>query len=205
MGLLYTTLMIKTVIFDVGGVLHWHDGNKILDDISAYFDVPRQLVAQHWANLIPLLGSGQIDEATFWKHFQQAIGTHKPLPPDSLLTRGLRDSFKKNTEIFEYIKDLKRSGIKTAILSNSIEAHADFLRSQGLYDDFDPVLLSYQIGMRKPGVQIFRYALEQLGITASETILIDDDPKNIEAAESLEIRSILYTNVASLKSQLSHI
>ena len=59
------------------------------------------------------------------------------------------------------------------------------------FDDlFDKVYYSHQIGMRKPDLQIFNYVLSDQNIQASETVFIDDNVDNIEAAQRLGIHTI---------------
>jgi putative hydrolase of the HAD superfamily len=47
---------------------------------------------------------------------------------------------------------------------------------------FEKVYLSFEIGMRKPDAEFYNYVLNDAAININETILIDDNPKNVEGA-----------------------
>ena len=49
------------------------------------------------------------------------------------------------------------------------------------------------MGIVKPDPAIYAHALKDLGITASEAIFVDDRQINIDAGESVGIKSILFT------------
>ena len=62
------------------------------------------------------------------------------------------------------------------------------------YTKFDKVMVSYEMGMRKPNPAIFHLALKKLRITPSEAIFIDNQDWNIDAAKKLKIKTVLYKN-----------
>ena len=65
------------------------------------------------------------------------------------------------------------------------------LRNTGIYDYFDNLTLSYEIGVSKPSSKIFEYALEAMNLPAVETVFIDDHEKNLNGAATKGIQSIL--------------
>ena len=98
---------------------------------------------------------------------------------------------------------LKRRGILTAILSNmgdnvlaNIEREFDWLPR------FDALVWSYQLGMAKPAPAIYLHVLKELGTRPDETLFLDDKLVNIEAAEALGIKSILFSTVEKLREDL---
>jgi len=71
------------------------------------------------------------------------------------------------------------AGVRTALLSNSWGI--DYDRSAWL-DMFDVVVISGEVGMRKPEREIFELTLHRLGLPAPECVFIDDMPHNVAAA-----------------------
>lgn len=63
-------------------------------------------------------------------------------------------------------------------------------RKQGLTIDayFDRLFLSYEMGLVKPGAEIFRRMIESSGIVPSQTLFIDDSQANVDTGEGLRIR-----------------
>jgi putative hydrolase of the HAD superfamily len=57
------------------------------------------------------------------------------------------------------------------------------------------VVVSYQIGLRKPDPAAFRLALERLGARADETFFADDSRANVEGAASIGITAHLFDYV----------
>lgn len=54
---------------------------------------------------------------------------------------------------------------------------------------FEKLYLSYEIGLSKPGREIYEYVLNDAGLVAEETLLIDDGPANCETAKKLNIKT----------------
>ena len=50
------------------------------------------------------------------------------------------------------------------------------LRSCGLQDSFDTIILSEDAGYNKPDVRFFEYALRQTGAPLATTLMIGDNP-----------------------------
>ena len=45
---------------------------------------------------------------------------------------------------------------------------------------FDAIVISGEVGMRKPEPEIFAHALELLGVAADETVFVDDLRVNVD-------------------------
>ena len=102
-----------------------------------------------------------------------------------------------------WLQQLKRAGLRTAILSNmgdtvlqAMERECDWLAR------FDVLVWSYQLQMAKPDAAIYRYALEKLGTRPEETLFIDDRQENVEAAAALGMKAMIFTTVENLRSDL---
>lgn len=72
--------------------------------------------------------------------------------------------------------ELRRSGCKIGLVSNTetiVTSHD--LRSLGIHEAFDAVILSSQIGSKKPDQRIFAKALNELRATPNRGVFIGDD------------------------------
>jgi putative hydrolase of the HAD superfamily len=96
--------------------------------------------------------------------------------------------------MYDTIRTLRAAGFSTALLSNSWGCdeypRADF---PGL---FDTVVLSGEVGMRKPEKEIFLHAAETLGLAPAECVLIDDMEPNVAAAQACGMTGVLHTETA---------
>ena len=66
----------------------------------------------------------------------------------------LTETIVPHADVIALVSNLRKLGLKLAILSNTIEPHAKALRALGLYDGFDKVFLSHEVGMHKPDADI---------------------------------------------------
>lgn len=67
---------------------------------------------------------------------------------------------------------------------------------------FEGILVSGDEGMRKPHREIYELMLSRYSITPNEAVFIDDSLKNVEGCEAVGIKGIYFTNAASLKADL---
>ncbi len=184
---------IEAIVFDVGGVLH--ESNAALDDdLFNELGINADTLKNIRANEMVLLGSGEIDEQEFWRRVHNNYGIRPVSHEENMLGRAFSEAIKPHTPILELAKELGENGIKLAILSNTIEPHAKALREAGIYDGFDYVLLSHELGMRKPDQAIYERTLETLQVEPQATIFVDDDPANVDAAEMLGMNGVVYTD-----------
>jgi len=195
---------IKAVIFDAGGVLH-ESNSAVSDDLVNELSLEQKTLDDIWHNQIPLLGSGKIDEAEFWRQVHAEHGVRQVEVAENLLGRAFTEALLPHAEVIALIAELGNKGIKLAVLSNTIEPHAKALREAGLYNGFDQVFLSHEVGLRKPDPKIYQYVLDKLGVQPPESVFIDDDATNVEVAVKLGINGITYTNPEQLVADLSHL
>ena len=76
------------------------------------------------------------------------------------------------------LKELKKQG-RVYLVSNAQSCFTiDELKTTGLYDLFDGILISSDVGVKKPFPDIFRLAFEKFGITPEESIYIGNDMRD---------------------------
>lgn len=83
-------------------------------------------------------------------------------------------------------------GVKNALLSNASPWFEDSWRHDDLLAPQDR-FFSFDLGMVKPDLEIYKKVQTKLGVTFEEMIFIDDKPQNVAAAESLGIHGIVFT------------
>jgi HAD superfamily hydrolase (TIGR01509 family) len=92
------------------------------------------------------------------------------------------DEFEHAHDMNALVRRARESGIRTALLSNS---WGDFY-PRDLWDGmFDVVVISGEVGMRKPDAEIFQLTLGLMDLPASACVFVDDLPHNITAAADL--------------------
>ena len=105
---------------------------------------------------------------------------------DGLLKR-LFMHFTHAQDMNALVRRARSAGIATALLSNSWGN----TYPEHLFDGmFDVVVISGEVGMRKPEERIFRYTLDKLGLAAEQCAFVDDLRHNVDAAISLGLVGI---------------
>ncbi|MFI5314322.1 MAG: HAD family hydrolase [Myxococcota bacterium] len=89
-----------------------------------------------------------------------------------------------------------RGRVKLAVCSNF--SHTDTARAvlaeAGLLEHFDAVVISMDLGVRKPRPEIFRAALDSLGVAPEQTLHVGDDLEaDVAGAAALGVRPVWIT------------
>lgn len=125
------------------------------------------------------------------------------LPGDGFVQEQFLEAYYRPiTEQVAMVKDapkvldnLRSSGFKLALVSNTIfpgDFHRRELKRFGLFDFFDHLLFSCEVGFKKPHPVIFKKALEAVQVKPEEVIFIGDRLKeDIAGPKSLGMKAIL--------------
>ena len=101
-----------------------------------------------------------------------------------------------------FVKEL-RSEYKLCLLTN---ATSPFFRKiaarYGIEQLFETIVVSSEIGLAKPEQAIYRLALERLSVAPQQTLMIDDNPMNVEAAIGVGMNALLYRSFEQLRAAL---
>lgn len=109
---------------------------------------------------------------------------------DDLMGRLLLDLLPAH-QMLGVARDARLAGVRTAVISNSLGREPfDPYAPYDLWDTFDVVVLSTDLGVRKPNLDIFRHTVDLLGVAASECVFADDTEENLPPAESLGMTAI---------------
>jgi putative hydrolase of the HAD superfamily len=182
--------MIKAVIFDWGDVIAPNPNGGWLDVLADLLDDTTASVLPHWkAAGYSDFTKGLIDEATFWRQFERSYG--RPLPQDVSRVWIEGGALLPWPEMIAFVKELKEQGLSVALLSNTVNPMTVIARKTALYEDFDIVILSNEVGLRKPDPAIYQSVLDELQLTASECVYVDDLPANLEPAAAMGVITVL--------------
>lgn len=186
----------KNIIFDLGGVLLDIDFQKSIDAFEKlglqHFEA---MFSQFKADaLFEKLETGHISEADFYAAIKER--TVMPLTNEEIdqAWNALILQFRtKSLEVLEMLS----ANYKLYLLSNTNSIHLKFFKKLFTKETGKPLLDEYfikawysnEIGLRKPGAQIFEYVLQEENLEAGETLFIDDTWMNIETAKELGFKT----------------
>ena len=110
-----------------------------------------------------------------------------------------------NIRFQSFLKSVKGK-YKLVMISNINETHYKFLKEKmPIFREFDKLILSYEIGFRKPSPEIYDAALRAAGAKNSDVFYIDDRADLIEAAQGMGIKGITFNGEEAfqrIKSEL---
>ncbi len=196
---------ISTVIFDWGGVLsHLPPGSRRRALERRLGLEPGMLGAFFREDDWVLFSTGRQGE----DEFRSRVMAGFPRPPEPALA----------TQVWEHIFPTQltrvRPGVvavlhglqgrvRIGLLTNAGPALRQLIAPfSGLFDD---VVISAEVGCRKPEPEIFELALRRLRARPEETFFVDDFRHNVEAARELGIRGHRFTTPGRLRRALERL
>ena len=201
----------EALIVDYGGVLT----TSIQDSMQVFAneegielqDLARIALAAYVEgddDLVTAFETGRISEEDFSLEFAQrlAYATGKEIDPERFVAR-MFGGVRLEEGMLETVAEIRRAGFKTALLSNSWGL-SGYPRER-FSDLFDVVVISGEVGMRKPQSEIFRFTAEKLGVAASGCVFVDDHPGHLKAALAEGMTTVLHRNPAETIPQLQEL
>lgn len=189
--------MIRNLVFDFGGVVVDLNWDKAVKRFAA-LGLPNAgnvLDRYKQQGLFLELEEGKISKDEFSERLSEMCG--RKLPEEELNNAWLGFFETVSLSKMKVLEELHRK-YKMFLLSNTNPFVMDWARSdrftsegKGLNFYFDKLYLSYELGITKPDVEIFKKMIEDSGIVPEETLFIDDGSANIEAARSLGFDTLL--------------
>ena len=135
---------------------------------------------------------GKISSSDFFKKVRDSlnldIGNEKLLP----IWNGIFFETSLNKKIQAFLAKVKEK-YKLVMISNINETHWEFLKNKiPIFSKFDKLILSYEVGFRKPAIEIYNAALESVKTAPSKAFYIDDRKDLIEAASKFGIKGMSF-------------
>ena len=98
-----------------------------------------------------------------------------------------------NKKIQNFLTEMK-GRYKLVMISNINETHYEFLaKKMPVFKEFDKLILSYEIGFRKPAKEIYGAAFKSINTIPSKVFYVDDRADLIEAASKFGIKGITFS------------
>ena len=192
---------LRAVVIDWGGVLTQPMVNTVRAWIAAdQIDWDRYVAVvgpwlteayasdgadgDHAVNPVHALERGECTVADFERMLAGLLVTTNggPVLAEGLLTRMLSAGVPLPA-MYELLRDLRSKGVRTALLSNSW-GPTGYPRHD-FPELFDAVVISGEVGMRKPEPRIFRHAAALLDLEPEHCVFVDDVEANVKAADRL--------------------
>jgi HAD superfamily hydrolase (TIGR01509 family) len=194
--------VISTVIFDWGGVLSHLAPGATRRSLERRLGLEPGMLGSFFREDDWLLFStGRQPEA----EFRTRILAGFPTPPDDVLALQVwehvfpTDLQRVRPGVLEVVQGL-RGVARVGLLSNAGPGLRELI--EPLAGCFDDIVISAEVGFRKPEPEIFELALNRLDARPAETLFVDDFAHNVQAARELGIRGHRFTTPGRLRAAL---
>jgi putative hydrolase of the HAD superfamily len=195
----------SALLVDFGGVLTTsvHDAFRAFArEIGDDPELVLRLLAEdpESSRLLVANENGTIDDETFEHGFAQRLAAHgAPVAPEGLLRR-LQAGFSPDDAMVDGLAALRAAGIPVALVTNQF--------GRDCYEGFDldalaeAVVVSSDVGVRKPSRRIYAIACERLGVAPETCVMVDDIQHNLDGAARLGIAGLLHRKAPDTLAQL---
>jgi putative hydrolase of the HAD superfamily len=204
---------IKAIIFDIGGVLFlkrfsFNDHIRDFIGVHQYMADKYKLTIDDWFDYIDSPYSKSMEGLISKEEAISTIARRLKTTSEKLISDwkwAYRIKVKKNRKLYRLANKLKKKGYVIGVLSDQWHISKEVLANENDLKCFSPVLISCDLGMRKPNPKIYRLLIKKLKVKPSEILFIDDRSWNIVPAKSLGMKTILFKNNKDFIKELEHL
>jgi epoxide hydrolase-like predicted phosphatase len=195
---------IKGIIFDLGGVIAPY-GDKIQE---AKFISEKLRVSEREAldavehSDYHLAELGQETSVKSWYRTFDELNIHRPDDAILALMYSWIDRVAITSQAMLDLVDQLRAEHKVSLLSNTSAEYIQTPKRRHIFEHFDDVVLSYEVGLRKPDPAIYKLAAGHLGLLPRQLVFVDDLVVNVEGANQVGIHGVVFRGIDQLKQDL---
>ena len=144
------------------------------------------------------LETGRLDEDEFEPRFAEILGVEAPGLIDRIFAGGAPDE-----EMLAAVGRARDEGVRTGLISNSWGTRR--YDRELLARLFDGVVISGEVGIRKPAPEIYRLGAESVGLEPEACVFVDDLPFNLTPAAELGMATVRHSSSAQTISELERL
>jgi putative hydrolase of the HAD superfamily len=175
---------MQTIIFDMYGVILKDPDGGLMPFVNRFFpDLKFDDVYIYWrkANV------GEISSLEFFSMLGFK-GDIKKIEKEYL------DTIEIDASFYSAAQTLGKY-FRLAILSNDLSEWSNYLRDKfDINKYFDTIVISGDVKLQKPDINIFNLMLDRLALPARSCTYIDDRRRNLSAAKSTGMETILFNS-----------
>ncbi len=193
--------MIKTIIFDLGGVIITLDQSQAIRRFEALgiADARQHLDTFTQKGIFGQLENGLISAEEFRVRLSEMTGREITAEECAYAWQGYALEVPQRN--LDTLKLLRRQGYHLVLLSNTNPYMMEWVESPDFDGDghpvsayFDACYLSYEVKLMKPCEDIFRLVIQREQINPDEALFVDDGPRNVATAGQLGMHTLCPDN-----------
>lgn len=134
------------------------------------------------------------------EQFERGLAVMLGVEPEGLIRR-LMAGATPDTTMRTAVRAARRHGVRTALVSNSWGTGG--YDRPALTELFDAMLISGELGVRKPSRAIYRQAADAIGVPAEQCVFVDDLPHNLVPARELGMATVHHHDTPTTLARLA--
>ena len=182
---------VSAFLFDIGKVIIDFDFSRTVAEVADRCTAgSADMLLASVTDLTVQLELGKISPDEFLSRVCRRIGFSGNVGE---FRSAFEDVFDLNQPMVDFIEEQFVSGIPLFLLSNTNGIHVPYFTARyPVFSRFSGAVYSHEAGCMKPDGEIYRHAIEKLGLVPTETVYIDDLAANCEAGQAFGFQTICY-------------
>jgi len=194
---------VKALVFDFGNVVGFFSHRQAAERLASHGHRDADAVHRFLFGgpLEDDYESGRLTTAEFLRRLREGC---RLSCPDEVIAECYADIFWPNPDVCALLPALAGRQ-RLLLLSNTNDLHSRRFLGQfePLLRPFDHLVLSHEVGVRKPRPDIFAHAQRLADCDPKEIVFIDDLPANVAGAVACGWHGIVYTDIDALRRDLA--
>ena len=186
--------MVRACLINVWDTILKPDFEDRVAALTAYAGVDAATFLAEWLITRTDRDRGKLSVASSFARTLQYCGIDPRPDLVSDLLRMDAELAREHVRLFDdtvpFLTELRSRGVLIALVSNCSDTTRPLLEELGVLRLADSVILSCEVGSAKPSPEIYVSALEDLGVAATDAVMIDDQPSFCVGAEAVGVRAI---------------
>ena len=209
-----TSKIMQAAIFDYGGVMSFSPLWRV-ELLADAMQVPKEIFSKI------IFGGAHSDKENPWHeaecgrqplNIKFAEKMQKRLAPygatfdlDFFLPWVSEAENDPDPAMIEVVNELRQAGYRLALLTNAVREFRPVIeKTVPIYDLFDVIIDSSEVGMRKPDKEIYDLTSQKLAVESHQCLMIDDLIANVHGAENAGMQGLLFTTSDETAAAIRH-
>jgi epoxide hydrolase-like predicted phosphatase len=193
-------MKFRAIGFDYGGVIDERRG--FMAGMAKILDTPLDKLKKIYYQHNQLVNVDGISYDEFWKIILDKINKKEKLAEVSNYIAAQKEA-PINPQMVELVDHLRKSGYKVGLLSNNSRENGAKMRREGLDQHFDAMVVSAEVGLQKPSLEIFELFIKKLAVSPQEMIFVDDSEQSLLLSKKIGFYPVLFQNYDGLIENLA--
>ena len=199
---------IDVILFDLGNVILPFNHYQIAEKLSRFsqkkeLQDPKTIFSYLFDSVKGIINDfdvGKVSPPEFFQSVKEYLDLSISFEAFLPIWNNIFVEDQKVSRIILSLKGKWRLGL----LSNTDPLHFNYILSKfPMMKTFDKWILSYEVGFKKPAIEIYQKAMEWASVEPQKILFIDDMEKYVEVAISLGMQGIHFISAEQLKEELA--